>query len=67
MNIQTGVIEAIRTKMVLYSLSQAELARRSGVTQPAISRLLRGLSRPKATTVAKLLDTLELDIEGYGG
>ena len=62
-----GVVTAIRTKMVLEGLSQAELARRSGVGQGHISEILRGVWRPKATTLARLLDALGLEIEGFGG
>ena len=63
----TGVVEAIRTKMVLEGFSQAELARRSGVDQGYISQILSGKWRPGAVTLARLLDALGLDIEGFGG
>ena len=62
-----GVVEAIRTKMVLDKLSQAELAHLSGIGQGHISEILRGIWKPKATTLAKLLDAVGLEIEGFGG
>ena len=64
-NQHEGVIEAIRAKMTLVDISQAELARRSGVKQGTISRIISYKRRPKSTTLSRLLDALNLRIEGF--
>ncbi len=43
--------------------TQAELAERAGLTQETISRLERGLERPRTSTRARLAEALGFDAE----
>jgi len=63
----SGIVEAIRTTMAVEGINQAELARRSGVAQGLLSRMLKGKRMPRSTTLARLLDTLGLRIDGFQG
>jgi transcriptional regulator with XRE-family HTH domain len=44
-------------------LSQRELARRSGVPQPSISRIERGLGSPTVDTLERLLRACGMELE----
>ena len=58
-NIPWPDISTIQKKRVKLGLTQKELARLSGIAQPDISRLEKGLIRePAYTTVRKLIDAL---------
>ncbi len=46
------ILKEARTKA---GLSQQELARRAGTSQPAVARIERGLSSPSVDTLARLL------------
>lgn len=46
----------VRTARAAAGLTQAELAKRSGVRQPNISAIERGLTEPRPETVERLLD-----------
>jgi len=48
-------------------ISQAELAKLSGVPQPTISRTLKGLSVPETKTLIKLARALNCTLGGYTG
>lgn len=48
-------------------ISQAELAKRSGVPQPTISRTLMGNSVPETKTLIKLAKALKCTLGGYTG
>lgn len=48
-------------------ISQAELARISGVPQPTISRTLKGTSIPETKTLLKLAQALRCTLGGYVG
>lgn len=43
-------------------LTQAELARRCGVSQPAIARLERGEHEPRLTTLRRIAHALDADL-----
>ena len=43
-------------------LSQAELARRCGVSQPAIARLERGQHEPRLATLRRIAHALDADL-----
>jgi transcriptional regulator with XRE-family HTH domain len=45
-----------------HELSQAELARRCGVSQPAIARLERGEHEPRLTTLRRVAHALDADL-----
>ena len=45
-----------------HGLSQAELARRCGVSQPAIARLERGEHEPRLDTLRKVAHGLDADL-----
>jgi transcriptional regulator with XRE-family HTH domain len=45
-----------------HGLSQAELARRCGVSQPAIARLERGEHEPRLATLRRVAHALEADL-----
>jgi transcriptional regulator with XRE-family HTH domain len=44
-------------------LSQRELARRSGVPQPSISKIERGIASPTVDTLERLLRALGMELE----
>ncbi len=44
-------------------LSQRELSRRTGVPQPSISRIERGLVSPAVDTLGRLLDACGMELE----
>jgi len=44
-------------------LSQAEVARKAGMKQPALSRIEKGDSRPRTATLKKLADAMGLQPE----
>ena len=48
----------LRDRRVAHGLSQAQLARRAGTTQAAISRIERGEVSPTFTTLLALFDAL---------
>src|SRR5919202_791013 len=50
---------AFRTE---HGLSQAELARRCGVSQPAIARLERGEHEPRLATLRRVAHALDADL-----
>lgn len=50
--------ELLRETRLRHGLSQAQLARRAGTSQAAISRIERGLVSPRVETLATLLDKL---------
>lgn len=43
-------------------LSQAELARRCGVSQPAVARLERGAHEPRLSTLRRVAHALDADL-----
>ena len=45
-----------------HGLSQAELARRCGVSQPAIARLERGEHEPRLATLRRVAHALDADL-----
>lgn len=45
-----------------HGLSQAELARRCGVSQPAIARLERGEHEPRLATLRRIAHALDADL-----
>ena len=45
-----------------HGLSQAELGRRSGVSQPAIARLERGEHEPRLATLRRVAHALDADL-----
>jgi transcriptional regulator with XRE-family HTH domain len=47
-------------------LSQRELARRSGIPQPSISRIERGLGSPTVDTLERLLRACGMELEPVG-
>ena len=47
---------------VEHGLSQAELARRCGVSQPAIARLERGEHEPRLATLRRVAHALDADL-----
>jgi transcriptional regulator with XRE-family HTH domain len=47
---------------VEHELSQAELARRCGVSQPAIARLERGEHEPRLATLRRVAHALDADL-----
>jgi transcriptional regulator with XRE-family HTH domain len=55
--------EAVRRRRLAADLSQAELARRSGVTQQAISLIEAGNSGMKLDTARALAQALEISLD----
>jgi transcriptional regulator with XRE-family HTH domain len=61
-----GVVNAARILNMARrraGLSQRELARRSGVAQPSISRIERGLGSPTVDTLERLLRACGMELE----
>ncbi len=58
-----GVGETVARRRAELGMSQAELARRSGVSKADISRLERGKANPTLGTLRKVLDELQLDLQ----
>jgi len=50
--------ERVRTRRLVAGLTQEELARRTGLTDQAISLYERGMRRPGARTLARLVEVL---------
>jgi predicted transcriptional regulator len=57
------LIEAIQREMKRQEISQSELARRAGVPQPNISRILAGGRGKISSELTRVLDALGLEIE----
>ncbi len=57
------LIEQIRAAMESKGITQDELARLSGVTQPRISDILAGKKDPRISTYARLIRGLGLSCE----
>ena len=51
----------IKNARLTVGITQAELARRLGVTPQAISQYERGIKKPKIETIEKIADALEID------
>ena len=58
-SISSGVGESIRRIRKNQGMSQAELARRVGMRQPAITRLERGHHVPTLRTLSRIADALD--------
>lgn len=58
-----AIIQAIITRRNQLSLSQYQVARLSGMAQPAIARLERGDKNITVGTLFKVANALQLDIE----
>lgn len=58
----SGIGERIAFYLAQSGLSQKELAERSGVTEAAISRYIRGLREPRAITVAAIARALGVSV-----
>lgn len=61
--ISESLIAEICAYREIFNISQRDLSKLSGVTQPLISNMENGNKTPKLQTLAKLLDALELDVE----
>jgi len=56
---------ALRKIRELRSLSQRELADKSGVDASTINRLEKGMRKPWPRTLRKLADTLDIPVEKF--
>jgi ribosome-binding protein aMBF1 (putative translation factor) len=63
-----GLGEAVAKRRAELSLSQVELAKRTGVRQADISKIERGVANPTLTTMKKIFKVLELQLSAkpYG-
>jgi ribosome-binding protein aMBF1 (putative translation factor) len=59
LNAAYGMAYAVHSARMKRGMTQAELSRRSGVTQADISRIERALIVPKLPTIARLLEALD--------
>jgi DNA-binding XRE family transcriptional regulator len=57
-----GIARQLIAVRIEHGLSQAELARRSGVSQPAIARLERGEHEPRLATLRRVAHALDADL-----
>lgn len=55
--------EKLRVRAAILNISQSELARRTGLTQPTISNLWNGKHEPSFSTASKLADALGCTLE----
>ncbi|HMD13501.1 MAG TPA: helix-turn-helix transcriptional regulator [Bacteroidota bacterium] len=58
-----GFGKKLRSLMVNLGMSQAELARRTGLTPAAISQLLDGIRDPSIHTIVKILRVIPVKFE----
>lgn len=56
------VADQVRQLRTSLGISQEELARRAGTTQPMIARLERGAQPPSPRTLERLAEALEADL-----
>jgi transcriptional regulator with XRE-family HTH domain len=56
------VRQALKRAIESGKLSQAELARRTSLTEATVSRIVSGDREPSGETIDKLMDALELEI-----
>jgi transcriptional regulator with XRE-family HTH domain len=54
---------AIQAAVWRHGIGQAELARRCGMSEAMVSRILRGQRFPSAGAIDKVLDVLRLEVE----
>lgn len=57
-----GIARQLIAFRIEHGLSQAELARRCGVSQPAIARLERGEHEPRLATLRRVAHALDADL-----
>lgn len=50
--------------MVLKNMTQSDLAKRAGCTQPTISRVLRGVQTPNVETFLRICDAMGVEPKG---
>ena len=55
-------VDDVRLAMLDLGMTQAELARRAGMSPQAVSLLLRGRARPTVRTIQRLLEPLGMRI-----
>ena len=53
---------ALRRLMVARGLDDARLSKQAGLTRQTISYLARGVTEPKASTLAKIANVLEVEV-----
>ena len=53
----------LRSRLLLLGISQAELARRSGLSEMFVSRVLRGTHEPSARRLYSLAQTLGTTVD----
>lgn len=63
MSIKDEFAETLRAMLSDKGMTQVELARRSGVSIPTISKILCGKMEPSFTTCEKLVSALSADLE----
>jgi len=61
-NVITGV-SMIRAWREYFGMTQQELARRAGMTQPALARLEKSGSKPRFGTLKKIATAMDITIE----
>ncbi|MCL2860665.1 MAG: helix-turn-helix transcriptional regulator [Oscillospiraceae bacterium] len=57
------IIQKIIDKRKSKNLTQAELSRKSGVKQPVIARIEKGVNSPQLNTLIKILNALDCKIK----
>ncbi|MDK1009881.1 MAG: helix-turn-helix transcriptional regulator [Actinomycetota bacterium] len=59
----TGILQILGQQRRDQGMSLAELARRSGIPRPNLSRIERGLTDPRVSTVERMMSALDLQID----
>lgn len=55
--------EFLKRQAELEDWSDSAIARKTGISQAGVSKIMRGSADPKATTLKKICDTIGLPIE----
>ena len=60
---EMAIIQAIIDARKSKNLTQAELSKKSGVRQPVIARMEKGVNSPQLNTLIKILNALDCKIK----
>jgi transcriptional regulator with XRE-family HTH domain len=56
------ILTGIKTQMGILSMNQKTLAEKIGMTQPQLSRILRGLNDPSVSSLIKICEAIGMTV-----
>ena len=56
------ILTGIKTQMGILSMSQKTLAEKIGMTQPQLSRILRGINDPSVSNLIKICEAVGMTV-----